>query len=139
MGTPAYLADASLKDSFALPNGAAATQSDGIELPQGANGHFVAGHECLIEAPAMATGVMGDGKTMIYSVETDSDPEFGSPTVIIPEIMRQTGAGGAGCAAKSQRFRLPANVERYVRVKATGSTTGNASSASATFTIFAAG
>lgn len=134
-----YPKDAGLVQTITLPNGAAATTNTGFELPQNANGSFTVEHELLLEAPLMATGIMGDSKTMIYSVETDDNSSFSSATVIIPEIMRQTGASGAGVAAKSTRFRLPSNVEKYVRVKATGSTTGDASSKSATVTLFVGG
>ena len=97
---------------------------------------FRADVELLLTAPALATGVMGDGKTMIYTVETDSDPAYGSLTVV-GTILTQTGAGGAGAAAATSRFKFPTNIERYVRVKATGSTTGNCSSSSMTVEILA--
>lgn len=128
--------DTALKQTKALPNGAAATVIDGFDLGLTSRADFRADVELLLTAPALATGVMGDGKTMIYTVETDSDSAYGSPTVV-GTILTQTGAGGAGAAAATSRFKFPTNIERYVRVKATGSTTGNCSSSSMTVEILA--
>ena len=126
--------DTSLKVTKALPNGAASTTSDGIDLGLTTRSDFTAPCELLLTAPAMATGVMGDAKTMIYSIEMDDNSSFSSATSIAT-ILTQTGAGGAGCSAATARYKLPSNVERYVRVKATGSTTGNASTSSMTLEL----
>ena len=123
--------DTNLKQTKALPNGAAATSIDGFDLGLTTRSDFVAPLELLLTAPALATGVMGDGKTMIYTVETDDNSNFSSATNL-GTILTQTGAGGAGCAAATARWKPPTNVERYIRVKATGSTTGNASTSSMT-------
>ena len=127
--------DASLTDAFALPNGAASTQSDGLLLPQTSRGQFVADHECLLTVPALNTTQLPDGRTVIYKVETATDSAFTSPVVVIPEIARHTGAGGVGDATVIARFRLPSDVLNYVRVKATGSASGNSSAVSATISI----
>jgi hypothetical protein len=124
--------DASLNLTKALPNGAAATASDGIDTQASANAHQLADLEFVVNAPALGATPLPDAKTMIYSVEMDHDSAFGSATVLIPELMRQTGAGGGGAAAKEARFRLPSNAERYIRVKATGSASGDASASSFT-------
>jgi hypothetical protein len=134
MGMTFQVADRDLIRTKALPNGAAAVVTDAVDLGHGTTGRLLANMEFLLEAPAMAVGPMANGKTMIYSIETDNDSAFGSATVVNAALITQTGAGGAGCAAASARFRLPTNCERYVRIKATGSTTGDASGSSMTFT-----
>ncbi len=128
--------DANLVKTFALPNGAAATVSVGIELPQSANGQFSLDHEFQIDLPALGVTPLPNARTQIVSVETATDLAFTSPVVVYPEVVRQTGAGGAGDAAKSARFRIPSNVLKYVRVKVTGSATGDASGSNATLTTY---
>lgn len=128
--------DAALKKTFALPNGAAAAQSAAIELPQTSTGQFVADHECLLSVPALNATQLPNSKTMIYSVETAIDSAFTSPIVVYAEIARHTGGGGVGDATViAKRFRLPSDVKQFVRVKATGSASGDATTATATVSI----
>lgn len=127
--------DISLKKTKALPNGAASTTTDAIDLEIGSRSDFVAPVELLITAPALATGVMGDGKTMKYDVLMSANSDLSSPTVIAKEVLVQTGAGGAGAATNTARFRLPSNVARYIGAKATGSTTGDCSGSSMTIEL----
>ncbi len=124
--------DASLSVTKALPNGAATTASDGIDLGHGANGDFLADCELLIEAPALGVTPMPNAKTMTYDVYHDTDAAFGSEVKLGTAVLVQTGAGGVGCAAATARFRFPSNVNRHVRVKATGSAVGDASASSFT-------
>jgi hypothetical protein len=124
--------DALMKVTRALPNGGANVTSGSIDLGQGTNGEFVTPTEFLLSAPAMATGVMGDGKTMKYDILMSDSSDLSGPTTLIVSAITQTGAGGAGCAAADYRFRLPSNVKRYIGVKATGSTTGDATGSSCT-------
>lgn len=128
MPNPAFK-DYLLRDaSTALPNGAASTTSDVFDLGLNASrGQTPGGFEIVISAPALGATPLPNAKTMIYSVECDDDPAFGSPTVLIPSVITQLGAGGVGDAAKVARVRLPNGCERYVRVKATGSGSGDAS------------
>jgi hypothetical protein len=69
---------------------------------------------------------------MKYGVQCDSDSAFGSPKTLALEALVQTGAGGAGAAAATARFRLPTDCERYVRVSAVNSAAGDASDKSVT-------
>ncbi len=124
--------DASLKVTKALPNGAATVYSDGIDLGISTRGDFLAQVELLLSAPAMATGVLGDAATMKYSIEHDDAEGFGTVAALQTDFLVQTGAGGAGAAAASKRFRFPTNVKRYVRIKAVNSAAGNASAVSLT-------
>lgn len=128
--TRPLLGDAALKVTKALPNGAASVTSDFIDLGNSSNGEFVAHCELLIELPAQVTGVLGDAATIKCDVLTSDSADGSNPTTIAATVLTQTGAGGAGAAAISARFRLPTNCARYVGVKATKSAAGNASGTS---------
>lgn len=127
--------DAALIQTKALPNGAAATAIDGFDLGHGSKGDFLAQCELLIEAPALGATPLPNAKTMTFSVEHDTDPAFGTAVVLADKVIVQTGAGGVGDGAETARFRLPTNVNRYVRVKATGSGAGDASASSFTVSV----
>lgn len=129
------MTDASLKVTKALPNGAASVTSDGIDLGHGTAGANLADYECLLEAPAVTTAMLGDAATLKYDVVTSASSDMSTPTTVAKEILVQTGAGGAGAAAASQRFRLPTNCQRYVAVKCTNSAAGNASTVSLTLSL----
>lgn len=129
---PYGLRDALLKVTKALPNGAASTTSDPIDLGHGSRGDFVADVEFKISAPALGTSPMGDAKTMKYDVITSDSSNMSGPTTVIAAAITQTGAGGVGAAAATYTFKLPVDVQRYVAVKSTGSTTGDASASSVT-------
>ena len=123
--------DRELIKAFALPNGAATTVSAGIDLQNSTIGEFEAGIEVEIEAPSLSTAQLPDTKTMIYDLYHDTASGFGSEVLLASAVVTQTGASGAGAAAATNKVRLPSNVKRYIRAKATNSGTGNASAASA--------
>lgn len=129
------LKDTSLKVTKALPNGAASTTTDSIDLGHGSYGDFLANVEFKISAPAMATGVMGDTKTMKYDILTSDSSDLSGPTTLVTAAITQTGAGGAGVSATTYTFRVPVDVKRYIGIKATGSTTGDCSGSSMTFEV----
>ena len=58
-----------------------------------------------------------------------------NPVTYITSAIVQTGAGGAGAAGQTFRFRLPSTAKRYVGFKATNSAAGNASGANATLEV----
>ena len=128
------LKDNSLKVTKALPNGAASVYTDGIDLGLSVRSDMIACVEVVVTGPTMATGIMGDGKTMIHTLECDSDSGFGSVRTL-GVVLTQTGAGGAGVTESTGRFRLPTDCERYIRLKSTGSTTGDCSSKSVTLEL----
>ena len=112
--------DASLAETKALPAAAATAYTDGIDL--GARnatlGKFLAECEFLVAVPA--TPSLVEAKTIIVDIQTDNDVAFGSAKTVIDNIFTVTGAAAAaGGAAASERFRLPSNVERYLRAAAT--------------------
>lgn len=128
--------DALLIETEALPNGASSTQTDGFDLgPLTQNGARLEEIEAEVIAPALTTADLGDAATMTYSIETDATSTFGSPTVLNSALIVQTGAGGAGAAAASARFKIPSDCERYIRAKATNSAAGDASDKSLTFQL----
>lgn len=89
--------------------------------------------EYILTAPALATGVLGDGATMKYGILMDTvEPIDGSSVVLMPDVIVQTGAGSAGAAAATYRFRLPSTATRFIGFKATNSAAGDASGSSAT-------
>lgn len=125
--------DVLLKTTKALANGAAAVTSDPIDLANSSRGDFSANVEFKISAPAMNATEMPDAKTMKYDIITSDAENMGTPTTLVTAAITQTGAGGVGCAAAEYTFRLPLTVKRYVAIKATGSASGNATTASLTF------
>lgn len=126
------LRDAQHSVSKALPNGASTVSSDGLDIDQTTNGDVVAPFELEIDAPALATGELGDGATMKYDVYHDTESDFSSEAVLAKEVLVQTGADGSGADAATERLRLPSTANRYVRVKATNSAAGDASGESFT-------
>jgi hypothetical protein len=127
--------DGNLSVTRALPSGASAVTSNGIDLGEGATGTFVTPSEFLLEAPAVTTAMLGDAATIRYDVVTSASADMSSPVVLQTGILTQTGAGGAGAAAASKRFRVPTDTLRYVAVRATKSATGDASTVSMTLSL----
>lgn len=123
--------DANLKQTKALHSGAGSDSITGFDLGLTTKSDFVTPCELLLTAPALTTSALPDAGTMIYTVETDDNSSFSSATNL-GTILTQTGAGGAGAAAATARWKPPTNVERYIRVKATKSGTGDASGVSMT-------
>lgn len=132
---PYALKDAGLKKTTALPSGAAATSSVGIDLGNGTKGDFVADHECTLTAPALGVTPLPNAKTMLYQLEDSLDNSSFTVVAGYRELARQLGAGGVGDTAKSAVFRLPSTIRRYVRVTATGSASGDASASTFDFEI----
>lgn len=114
------LKDAELEETKALPATASSSvYTDGIDLEKSANGLHLAECEIELSVPALTTTMLPDTKTMTYKVQMDNDAAFGSPTDLFPTAIVQTGAASAGAAAQTKRYRLPTNVERYIRLAAT--------------------
>ncbi len=128
------LKDAGLINADALPNGA--TTVNGTAFDLGAisdRGAFLADCELEISAPALTTSELPDSQTMTYDVQASTTSDFSSGNKDLGKgVLVQTGAGGAGAAAAVERFRLPSNCPRYVRINATNSGAGNASGKSMT-------
>lgn len=129
MGNSYGVRDAATKLTKALPNGAASTTpSAGIDLQNSSRGDFSADVEFLLSAPALTTGEAPDTRTCTYDIIHSDNADLSSPVTLMPGVIVQTGAGGAGAAAATYRFKAPTNVKRYLGCKATGGTSfGNAS------------
>lgn len=124
--------DALLRQSKALPNGAANVTSDAIDIGTGAN---IATHEFQVDAPALNATQLPNTQTMTYAVVTSANSDLSSPTVVNASLLVQTGADSAGAAAASATFRLPTDCDRYVGIKATKSGAGDASAASVVLSL----
>jgi hypothetical protein len=127
--------DGNLTKTKAMPSGASAVTTDAIDLGEGATGTFVTPCELLLSAPAVTVGMLANDATIIYDVVTSMNADLSSSTTVAKEILKQTGAGGAGAAAATKRFRFSTDVQRYVGVKATKSASGDASSVSMTISL----
>lgn len=127
--------DAALKVTKALPNGAASTTTDAIDLGHGSLGDFLANTEFKISAPALVVGDLANGATMKYDLIQSDNADLSSSSNIVDDIIIQTGADGAGAAAATYQGRLPVDVKRYIGVKATNSASGDASDKSMTFEL----
>lgn len=85
--------------------------------------------EVVFELAAPAAAGISDTKVVTYALHDSADGS--SFAAVDPGISTtQTASGGAGIAAKTVRFRLPANTRRYVRISQTmtataGTVTGN--------------
>ena len=132
---PRDLIDAQLQVTKALPNGAATASTDGIDLGITSNSDFQAAVELKIEAPALDSTALPNTKTMKYSVYHDSASDFSGEALLAGDVVVQTGAGGTGDDAATGRLPLPTNVSRYIRVKAVGSASGDASGSSVTVSL----
>lgn len=125
------LEDKQLTVSTALPNGAATVNGTAMDLGQNhLTGDFVAPAEIVINAPAVAVGQLADTTTLTYDVQHSSDNS--SFSVLMDNVIVQTGAGGAGAAAAEFRGRLPSTVKRYVRLSVVKTGAADASGATAT-------
>lgn len=129
--------DTRLKVTRALPGAASTTvNSTAIDLGHNTGGDFAANVEFLLSVPAVNATMAPDTRTFTYSIITDDNSSFSSAAIVQPGIIVQTGAGGAGAAAATYRFRLPTNCERYVGVRCvSGASTADASSVSATLEV----
>lgn len=135
-GVAAYnFGDGNLAVTKTLPNGAANVTSTSLDTGESSTGSNTTPYEFLLEVPALTTGILGDAATIIYDVVTSASADLSGPTTVAKAILTQTGAGGAGAAANSVRFRLPTNAQRYVGIKATKSASGDASALSMTLSM----
>jgi hypothetical protein len=133
---PRNVRDAKLIVTKTLPASTTAVVSDAIDLEHVAAGRdFEDNMEVLLSAPLLTITELPDTKTMTYKLEHDDDVAFGgAANVYGSDLIVQTGATGGSAAAVTKRVRLPSDVKRYVRAKATpsGSGTGDCSGKSMT-------
>lgn len=117
--------------TFLLPNGANSTQSAWVDL--GADTYKSENVELNLAVPALNATMIPDTRTILYLIEMSANASTVNGTILSDLY---TGTGGTGAPAVEKRVRLPSNASRYVRAKITqGSTTGDSSSLSATFSL----
>ena len=134
MSRPAF-ADQLLRETVALPNGAATTKGAAIEVGCGTPDDFSTEAEFKITAPALVVGDLGNGDTMKYSLITGDTTDFTNNNfaILVRDVITQTGAGGAGAAAATAQVRAPiGGVRKYIGLQAVNSGAGDASDKSAT-------
>ncbi len=125
--------DELLKVTRALPNGAAAVTSGALDTGKGSSrDDQLAQMELLLSAPALTVTEQPNSKTMIYDIVGSDNADLSAPSVTVTAIITQTGAGGVGAAAQTKRYRIPSDGPRYWGFIATGSASGNSTTASAT-------
>lgn len=125
------LKDASLNQTFALPNGAATTYGADIDLGATTGDRVSAGHEFEVTIPNFAVGNLANSETVTINLYSGAAAE---PTTIEAGTLAvYTGAGGVGATGSTFRVKVPSDCPRYIRFGAvkTGAT-GDASSLSAT-------
>jgi len=128
--------DVLTKKTKALPATASSVYTDSLDLRRdssGGHGDHMADVELLVSAPALTNAQLGNAHTMKYTVQHSHNDSVWED--LYTDEITQTGAG-AGAAAATKRFRLPTNVYRYVRVKATASAADDASDASMTAELY---
>lgn len=116
--------DYNYTSSVAIAQAGANTAS--FDLEQAVGGDI---EKVVFELAAPAAAGITDAKVVTYALQDSADGS--SWAAVDPAISTtQTAAGGAGIAAKTIRFRVPANTRRYVRIAQTmtasaGTVTGN--------------
>ena len=120
--------DTDLETTIALADGAAAVNSASIDTGAGVH---IGGNELEVEAPAMNVTEMPNAKTMIYDIQDSADDSSFADITNLVAVITQTGAGGVGCATAVDRIAMPSDHRRYIRLQATGSASGDATTATA--------
>ncbi len=132
--------DSQLSASLTLPNAASTTvtQATGFDTGETTALAVQPGNmELLLTAPALTTTMLPDTRTMSYDIiAADNAALSTNLTVLSTGIIVQTGAGGAGAAGTTARYRLPSVCQRYVgfRIRSGASTT-DSSTLSATLAM----
>lgn len=130
------LRDAQLKKTKALPAGSGNVTSDFIgPLKTTDEGHVPGSIEFLLSAPALTVDPLTNSATMTYDLLHSDNADGSSSAVLQSAFLVQTGAGGAGAAAATKRFRPPSDAKKYLGVKATNSATNTAAAFSLTLEL----
>lgn len=123
--------DTNLKVTKALPAAAATNYSDAIDLIDSAPGIKMRAAEIEVALPA--TPSLVDDKTITLTLQDSADNStFAAIATLAPIVA--TGAGGAGAAAITRKFKLPEDVRRYIRLAQTVLTGGGSNVAISTTT-----
>lgn len=116
--------DASFTSTVAIAQAGANTA--GFDLEQVIGGDV---EKVVFELSAPAASGITNAKIITYALEDSADNS--TFAAVDPAISTtQTAAGGVGVAAKTIRFRVPANTRRYVRIAQTMTATAGTVSGS---------
>lgn len=115
--------DKNYTSTVAIAQGGAETASFDLEQVVGGDVEKV-----VFELAAPAAAGVTSGKIATYALQDSADGS--SWLAVDPAISTTQTADGSGLAAKTVRFRLPANTRRYVRIAQTiqssaGTVSGN--------------
>lgn len=127
--------DAAILVTRALPAQAETVTSTAIDTGKSTAGVQSIPADFVLVAPALTTQLLADAATMTYTVKWSANADLSAPTTYITGAIVQTGAGGAGAATATYRFRLPSTAARYVFFTVTASGATDVSSKSATLDI----
>lgn len=97
-------------------NATAGATSDPFDLEQAIGGDIEA---VAVELALPAEALLSDGKVLTYTLQDSADGTNFTAVDPQPVITTQTGASGAGTAAKTVRFRLNPATRRYIRIAQT--------------------
>ena len=120
------LQDYFLKTTKALPAAGATANATAIDLGSVTLGAAAESCELLIELPA--TPSLADTKKVTITVEDSADNSSFAAIGGLATLVA-TGAGGAGAAATSQRYKLPTTTRRYLRFSAAVEASGGTNTA----------
>jgi len=118
--------DSALQITRALPAAASSTvTSTALDLGHTANGAPLERGEILVSAPAVTTTMVPDTRTMTYNLIASANADLSSPVTVVSGLIVQTGAGGAGAAAATARYKPASDSLRYygLQIVSGGSTT----------------
>lgn len=123
--------DTVLTKTGTLPNGAATTYSDVIDL--GASPTPPENIELSLAVPAHSTTQAPDTRTLTVTLVAGSTT---TPTTAASIATVYTGAAGAGFTGGTTRYRLASDAGRYVRAKfVNGASMGDCSALSGTLKL----
>lgn len=115
------LLDVNLTKVTALPAAAAANYSASIDLGSTILGPLADDLEILVEMDA--TPSLVDAKTITLTLKDSADNSTFAAIATLATVVA-TGASSAGAAAVSQRYKLPPQTRRYLRLDAAVLTAG---------------
>jgi len=131
----AYEFQRSRKDALYITskaNAAAGANSDAFDLEQAVGGDI---EPLAVELALPAEALLSDAKVLSYALQDSADGVTFAQVDPCGVITTQTGAGGAGVAAKTVRFRLPPITRRYIRIAQTVTATPGTLSGSFTVSL----
>ena len=118
-----------LERTLTLHSRAGSIYSGGFDLAKFAYGDDLSNLAFHIFAPAVP---LEEGRTVTYSIEHDTDQNFGTPETLVPNVIVQTAAA----ATVMDAVRVPAGAKRFARLRADSDSERNLDHATATIRLF---